>query len=176
MNTHTVNPTGGQTSTVSLAWDPFGQVFQINYPAGVTRTLAYDGAGRLNDDQTSKVGQGVIARRQNNYNPVGTPSSLVVTQPGNTAAGTYLYTYDAGSRLTNYAGPGWGSAYTYDNAGNRLTGDGKAFTYDERNRLTSAAGVAYTYSARGNRTGIVGQGVFTFDALDRMTGVGGRCQ
>jgi RHS repeat-associated protein len=173
MNTYTVSPSGGQASTVSLAWNPFGQVSQINYPAGVTRTLAYDGAGRLNDDQTSKVGQGVIARRQNNYNPDGTPSSLVVTQPGNTAAGTYLYTYDAGSRLTNYAGPGWGSAYTYDNAGNRLTGDGKSFTYDERNRLTSGSGTSYTWSARGNRTGVVGQAAFTFDGLDRQTGVGG---
>jgi RHS repeat-associated protein len=173
MNSYTATPYNGQASTVSLAWNPFGQVSQINYPAGVTRTLAYDGAGRLNDDQTSKTGQGVIARRQNNYNPDGTPSSLVVTQPGNTAAGTYLYTYDAGSRLTNYAGPGWGSAYTYDNAGNRLTGDGKAFIYDERNRLTSAAGVAYTYSARGNRSGIVGQAAFTFHGLDRQTGVDG---
>jgi RHS repeat-associated protein len=173
MNSYTVSPSGGQASTVSLVWNPFGQVSQINYPAGVTRTLAYDGAGRLNDDQTSKAGQGVIARRQNNYNPDGTPSSLVVTQPGNTAAGTYLYTYDAGSRLTNYAGPGGSSAYTYDNAGNRLTGDGKSFAYDERNRLTSGGGTSYTWSARGNRTGVVGQAAFTFDALDRQTGVGG---
>jgi RHS repeat-associated protein len=173
MNSYTVSPSGGQASTVSLVWNPFGQVSQINYPAGVTRTLAYDGAGRLNDDQTSKVGQGVIARRQNNYNPDGTPSSLVVTQPGNTAAGSYSYAYDAGSRLTNYAGPGGSSAYTYDNAGNRLTGDGKSFTYDERNRLTSGGGTSYTWSARGNRTGAVGQAAFTFDGLDRQTGVGG---
>jgi RHS repeat-associated protein len=54
-----------------------------------------------------------------------------------------------------------------------LTGDGKSFVHDERNRLTSAAGVAYTWSARGNRTGVTGQAAFTFDALDRQTGVGG---
>jgi YD repeat-containing protein len=71
---YTVSPVGGQVSTVNLVWNPFGQVESISYPAGVTRTLDYDGVGRLKDDKTSKVGLGVIARREHEYNPDGTPS------------------------------------------------------------------------------------------------------
>jgi RHS repeat-associated protein len=167
-----VAPSGGSPSSVSLDWNSFGQVEKITYPAGVERRLDYDGAGRLKDDSTTKLGSGVIARRETEYNLDGTPKKLTVTQPGNSAAGIYTYQYDKGQRLIGFTGTG-ASTYKYDTAGNRTEENGQVSVFDERNRLTSKGGTVYMWSARGNRTGVVGQAVFTFDALDRQTGVGG---
>jgi RHS repeat-associated protein len=172
MKSYAVAPSGGSPSSVSLDWNSFGQVEKITYPAGVERRLDYDGAGRLKDDSTTKLGSGVIARRETEYNLDGTPKKLTVTQPGNSAAGIYTYQYDKGQRLIGFTGTG-ASTYKYDAAGNRTEENGQVSVFDERNRLTSKGSTAYTWSARGSRTGVVGQAVFTFDALDRQTGVGG---
>ena len=133
--------------------------------------------GRLTDDSTIKSAS-ALSRQQYGYNPDSSLASKTVTQTGNTSAGTFGYTYDAGSRLTGVTGPG-ATAYGYDKSGNRLSANGSTFTYDQRNRLlgsTGAVKLTYSWTPRGTLVSAAGNGNnttgYTFDGLDRLSGVG----
>ncbi len=68
-----------------------------------------------------------------------------------------VYPGAGGERLT-YPAPGHahapathdGTAYTYDENGNRTGGDGRSYSYDELGRMTRASGTAYSYDGLGD--------------------------
>ena len=163
--------TAGGTPTVTLNWTGDGNINDIAYPAGVTRTFAYDALGRVTDDKTAKAGT-TLTRREYTWNADSSLDKMTLTQPGNTAAGVHQYTYDLGSRLTGVVTPAGSSTYGYDAAGNRTTVNGVVSVYDQRNRVTNVGGVAQTWAPRGTLA-TSGSTAYSFDGLDRLTGSGG---
>jgi RHS repeat-associated protein len=109
-----------------------------------------------------------------------------------TNLGTFSYTYNAASEITNYSGPDGSLTYTYDNAG-QLTGvsgaHNESFGFDNNgnrnttgytittgNRMTAdAAGNTLTYDHAGNlatKTDSSGNvWTYTFDFHNRLTQV-----
>ncbi len=120
-------------------------------------------------------GGGVVSKRAYTYNPDSSVQSTTITQPGNTAAGLYQYTYDRGARLRSVTAPNAVvTVYTYDAAGNRTTAGASSFFYDQRNRLMSGAGTTYNWTPRGTLASTTGTGAATYahDGLDRLTQAG----
>jgi RHS repeat-associated protein len=154
-----------------FGWYPSGELDTVTYPGNTARKYTYDDAGRVTVDETKNAAAATISKRTYGYNPDGTVSSTVITQAGNTAAGTYSYTYDRGQRLRSTTGPAGVTNYSYDPAGNRLSAGAQTFTYDHRNRLITGGGTTYNWSPRGTlqTTSGTGAATYNYDALDRMT-------
>lgn len=176
-------------------YDDAGQLTSTTYstaPAGTpapagsaVRTYGYDDLGRLTDDRlVTGTTQTQVTRTGYGYDPDGNLTTRTVTAPGNPAAGTRAYTYDRAGRLASTTAPGAAAAgYGWDDADNRTTAGADTYTYDDRNRLTARTGAGgptatYQWSPRGTLTratpapGSPGPQVdYTFDALDRLTGV-----
>ncbi len=117
-------------------------------------------------------------------------------ESNNNPAQSAGYGYDAIGRLTQLRSSGFTTytlSYNYDAAGRLLTRNpvqgallASAYGYDNANRLTSlsydAGGGAllsetYSYNAMGNLVGLVssrdGSSTYTYDSLDRLSGVNG---
>ncbi len=163
------------STLTSYDWLPSGELDQVTYPGATSRKYVYDDLGRPVTDTVKNSAATVISSRAYEYNEDSTVKKTTVTQPGNTAAGIYQYSYDRGGRLRSMTAPNSTvTAYTYDAAGNRLTAGANTYTYDQRNRLLTGAGTTYNWSPRGTLTSTTGTGAatYTHDGLDRLTQAG----
>ncbi|WP_433259391.1 LamG-like jellyroll fold domain-containing protein (plasmid) [Streptosporangium sp. CA-135522] len=187
--TQRVDPTG----TAAYTYDSAGNLKTATDPVtGRTWTYGYDDADRL----TNKTSANPAGSQSYTYdamdrlashtlkNSAGTQLSKIVygwdkddnlttkTTTGTAGAGVNTYGYDHAGRLTSWTAPGGaGTAYEWDDAGNRTKAGTKTFSYDERNRLTSGGGVDYTYTPRGTLASETTGGVtknLTFDAFDQL--------
>ena len=166
------------TRTVTYAYDPLNNLTGATNENGSVY-IAYDNRYRV-ASFTDPFYYGISY----NYDTVGNRTKLKVN--GATHA---TYTYDAANRLTNIAdSTNLNFVHTYD-AGNRLTsrsapnGVTSSYSYDDLNRLTSLmhtagattlSGNLYTYNDASNIsswTTQTAQRAYTYDAVDRLTGV-----
>ncbi|WP_082403179.1 LamG-like jellyroll fold domain-containing protein [Saccharothrix sp. NRRL B-16348] len=150
-----------------------GQLRTLKYGTNRIRTFDHDALGRQKSDTVTDA--------------TGTPVSSITydydnndrltrkTTTGLAGAGEHTYTYDHTNRLTTWTTGGQTTGYTWDASGNRTRNDTKIATYDERNRLLSDGDYTYTHTARGTTASRTSSGLeekFTFDAFDRLIGVG----
>jgi len=166
------------TRTVTYLYDPLNNLTRATNENGSVY-ISYDNRYRVNS-----VSDPFYYGISYNYDTVGNRTNLKVN--GATHA---TYTYDAANRLTNIAdSTNLSFVHTYD-AANRLTsrsapnGVTSNYVYDDLNRLTSlmhAAGATtlsgnlYTYDDASNIsswTTQTAQRAYTYDAVDRLTGV-----
>ncbi|MFF7637458.1 RHS repeat-associated core domain-containing protein [Kitasatospora sp. NPDC008050] len=161
--------TAGATTT--YAYDAADHLTSTTLPAtnGYTEQRTYDHAGQLTTIASSNS-TNTLSSFTLSYDAAGQPLTLTPVRVGLTN-GPSSYTYDPAGRLTNQCTAPSGStgcptgsastAWTYDQAGNRLTqsrgGRTTTYTYDADDELTNAAtGLirqTYTYDADGNYTG-----------------------
>ena len=121
----------------------------------VPTTYAQDDLYRLNQVTYTDGEQVSYA-----YDPMGNRTAMTSTTSGATT-----YTYDAGDRLLEAAGPSGTTAFTWDANGN-MTGKGSAaYTFDTLNRLTQVVSgtttVHFTYDGDGVRLGKTVNGTAT---------------
>ena len=155
--------TGGLST--GYGYDAAGNALSTVLPNGVTRTVAYDRAGRI-ASLMSATGVGPIAAYTYTRDANGQPTVIAAT--GSNVAGTRLFTYDTGNRLTSvcYSVGTCASAqktvWAYDTVGNRTSekvglGVAVTSTYDNADQLISSVQgavvtAAYGYDANGNQT------------------------
>jgi len=167
--------------TVSYTYDVLGRRTQMTVSGQPAVTYAYDPNSRL----TGVVQNGQTASLA--YDPLGRRTALVLPNQVSTE-----YQYDPASRLTaliyrNAGGFLGDLQYSYDATGNR-TGAGGAFArmllpdavtssvYDAANRQFGFGVSAMTFDDNGNlatQTDPSGTLTYTWDARNRLTGIGG---
>lgn len=155
--------TWGNGATHSRDFDLDGRLISQDF-GSVTRTLAYDAAGRITSLTHSSS---ALQNRSFNYDALdrltGYSTSTASQTYGYDATGnrtsltnttnTYAYTYPPGSnRLSSVAGP-IPKTFTYDAAGDLAAETGRSYAYDGQRRLTQV-----TYSAGSNSYLINGLG------------------
>ncbi len=163
------------STTTGYTWYPSGELDTVTYPGSTSRKYMYDDLGRPVSDVVKNSSAVTISSRLYEYNEDSTVKKTTITQPGNTAAGVYLYGYDRGARLTSMTSPSnVVTNYGYDLAGNRTTAGSATFVYDARNRLMSGGGTTYNWTPRGTLSSTTGTGAATYvhDGLDRLTQAG----
>src|SRR5262249_52260100 len=167
-----------QNRTVTYAYDPLNNLTRATNENGSVY-IGYDNRYRV-----SSFSDPFYYGVSYNYDTVGNRTKLKVN--GVTYA---TYTYDAVNRLTNLAdGANLNFTYNYD-AANRLTsraapsGVTSSYAYDALNLLTSMMHTVdattlsanlYTYNNANNIsswTTQTSQRAYTYDAVDRLTGV-----
>ena len=165
------------TRTVTYGYDPLHNLTRATNENG-SIYIGYDNRYRV-----SSFSDPFYYGISYNYDTVGNRSKLKVN------GGTYAtYTYDAVNRLTSLKdGANLNFAYSYD-AASRLTsrnapnGVTSSYGYDDLNRLTSLmhtkgatlSGNLYSYNSANNIsswTTASDQRAYTYDPLDRLTGV-----
>jgi RHS repeat-associated protein len=165
---------GGSTS---FLYDDAGNLTTIERPNGVTTTYTWDDADRLTNVEHRQGANTLQNYAITQIDGNGNPTRIVGP------SGTTNYTYDMFDRLTSVCTPSCaggtpsGTAYSYDNAGNRLTevryGNGGGTTtyhYDAGDQLTSTTGLTsktYSYDGNGNQTA-AGNRSYTYDSEGRM--------
>jgi YD repeat-containing protein len=206
--------------TTAFTYNEAGQIETVDDPfvtGTPVSTYAYDGTGKLTTrtdaqanlrwERTYEANTGrldtqviknnttsaVLASFDLGYDPAGNVNSKVSSVFSNPANGTWSYTYDGASRLTQATGPNASGAattydYAYDGGGNRIldkqtTGSvvkNLSTTYDAAGLPTSATDAAtgetvtYAHDAIGNLTGIdssiaANDWTSTFDPYSRLT-------
>ncbi|HVF06497.1 MAG TPA: fibronectin type III domain-containing protein [Frankiaceae bacterium] len=176
LDTETDPLTGG---TIDYGYDDAGRPNKVQYGiGGSVRTYAYDALGQVVTDELQAADATATVKHKVVYgrDAEGNVTSQAVTAPGNSAAGTHTYAYDALGRMTAWTKPN-ASVVTYgwDAADNRTSAGSATYTYDDANRLTSGDGSTYTWSPRGtleSRTTGATTTNYSFDALGRMLGAG----
>ncbi|KMK68604.1 VWD domain-containing protein [Puniceibacterium sp. IMCC21224] len=201
-----VSATGADGAT-TLDYDSAGRVTQIDYPGGTSLIYTYNDAGlraSLSDGAGYEVfyaydALGRLTGLSNADGPIvsydyDAAGNLMREENGNGTVSTY--SYDTAGRLTRIDNLDADStihsfnAYTYDDAGQRVTNQSQdgtwSYDYDAIGQLTSADFVSvnpaisdtrleYEYDAAGNRTQVVEDGVTTLysaNALNQYTQVG----
>ncbi|HEU5356672.1 MAG TPA: RHS repeat-associated core domain-containing protein [Actinocrinis sp.] len=175
---HAVDPAGLITSSdtpvghTAYGYDGDGRLSTVTDPSGGVFAYSYDGAGRVtglarpngaldstsyNDaDQataltTTNRGGATLAKAANTFDPA---TGLITAMSDLAGSNTYTYNPDGTlAAATHPAGTTLPSeSYTYDAAGNRLTGttSGAASTYDPANRLLSDGANTYTWNGEGD--------------------------
>ncbi|HEV2342780.1 MAG TPA: Ig-like domain-containing protein [Actinocrinis sp.] len=199
--THAVDPAGLITATgtpaghTTYAYDGNGRLSAVTDPSGGTFVDNYDSAGRL----TSALRpNGTLD--STTYNDADQATALTTTnRAGTTLAaatdtidpatgqitamadldGTNTFTYNPDGTLATAAHPAASAlpneSYTYDAAGNRLTGPGGTSTYDAANRLLSDGANTYTWNGEGDvatKTDTASHATTTYawDADNRLVG------
>jgi len=163
-------------TTRTNTWDDADQLTQVTYGATApipTRTLDYDGLGRLTND-TLAVDSIDQYSTDYTYDANSNVATRTIAPTGVAGAGTHQFGYDQADRLTSWTPPGQAAiAYSYDGAGNRTAAGPTTYTYDARNRLNAtSAGDTFTWTPRGtlaSTTTAQGTTTSTFDALGRLT-------
>jgi RHS repeat-associated protein len=171
------------SATTAYSYDAAGNLTSTALPDGVTETRTYDGAGRLTKIADAK-GTSTLDSYTLTLTADGPPSKVAITQHS-TAQPTQYYTYDSAGRLISAcattstcstASGGGETAWTYDQAGNRLTqvagGATTTYTYNAADELTkSVTGTAtttYAYDAAGDQT-TAGPNSYTWNAANEMS-------
>jgi len=131
---------------------------KITYPGGVTRTVSYDPLMRTLNINNQDSANNSLMNYTYAYDKVGNINSKT------TEHGAYHYEYDARYRLTKADNPTVATvsnlvdeAFSYDNAGNRLTDSSTtgSWNYNTTNQitsyqLTSSSNVTLEYDFNGN--------------------------
>jgi RHS repeat-associated protein len=161
-------------TTTRYGYDPNGNPTSVTDPRGNRTDLTYDELGQL-----TRIDQPLAKQTSFTYDPAGNLATRT------TAATTLDFNYDAADRLTQVAnGQNVLRSYGYD-AADRLTqatdAQNKtiAIGWNGEDRVTSiddgrGQSVARAYDSRGNLTSQTdGRGTltYTYDALDRLTGL-----
>jgi RHS repeat-associated protein len=167
-----------------FTYDNNGRRKTTTYPTGATTTVmtsTYDNSGRVTNINAVRGANPAYSDLSYTYSRLvsGTPTDglLTRTRTDNTATGTAgkttTYGYDSLARLISAVEKDTGGttttaswAYSYDNAGNRLsatlspqgTGSTTAFTYNNANEIITRAGssTGWSYDANGAETAAVG--------------------
>ncbi|MFF2949827.1 RHS repeat-associated core domain-containing protein [Kitasatospora sp. NPDC057965] len=191
--------------TRTLSHDLAGQVTteqrNAGQSAGPTRSLGYDGLGRIATDTVTDPAGHLSTQLTYSWDPAG--RLLTSGSTGTADPHGETYDYDPAGRLTRVTDTtkGTGTDYGWDAAGNRTsvtdwTGTAAQHTatgtstaaYDPRNRLTSStaadgATTSYTFTPRGTLAttttkdaagAVTATSTNRYDALGRLTGVDGR--
>jgi RHS repeat-associated protein len=140
------------SAVFALIYDDADRRSTLTFPNGIVATYGYDNANRL--------------------------TSLTYTL-GSTTLGDLTYTYDAAGNRTSVGGswartglPAALTSATYD-AGNRITAwAGTSFSYDLNGNLTNDGTTTYTWNARDQLTGLSGSTTasFAYDGAGRRRG------
>jgi YD repeat-containing protein len=140
------------SAQVGFTLDAASRRSTLTLPNGIVATYSYDTANELTGISCANGGT-VLGNLTYAYGNAGTRTQIggslaTMTLP----AALTSATYDAGNRLTNWAG----TALSYDANGN-LTADGSlGYGWDSRNRLialTGASTASFVYDAVGRRSG-----------------------
>ncbi len=168
----TVTDYGSRVTQYS--YDSANRQTGIAYPNSVQAAYTYDDADRLLSLVHTHPVNSVITTAAYTLDNVGNRLTMVDLD------GTTTYTYDNLHRLKTVTYPnGELVTYNYDPMGNRTSMTSSVhgtttYSYDAGDRLFSFAEPGgttnLTWDANGNMTG-KGSGVYTFDALDRLTQV-----
>ncbi len=159
--------TAGSVQYGDYLWD----LPQTQSSPGSTTRYGYDLNGRIVSVTAQNSAQVTLLDRQYTYSPGGNLDTL------DTEHGTYGYTHDELSRITDVDAPAGleDEAYTYDGAGNRLTSLATAspWQYNPNNELTGQGAASYTYDDNGSITSRTGSDPlsFIYDESGRMTEV-----
>ncbi len=94
-----------------------------------------------------------------------------------TSGETVTYTYDSLNRMATAAGSGWGEAYTLDPYGNLTTktvtsGSGPSLSVSVNPGNNQLQGYGFNYDANGNAVNSSSATPLSYDAENRLTGVG----
>ncbi len=133
---------------------------------GTNTTYAFDNASRLTSI-TDKNGPTIQLSTVYALNAVGNRTNK--TQGG----ASETYAFDAIDQVTgvNYSATSRNVSYNYDATGNRMSvidnGVSTAYGTNNLNQYTSVGGAAQGYDGNGNLTS--GQGIFLYDAMNRLT-------
>ncbi len=194
------SPWGSNSSSMGRTTTTYGNnTVTVRDAAGVTRTSAYDGLGRL--VRVSENSENTCYEYDAADNLTLVRQNATVSSSGACSGGQLrTFAYDKLGRLTSASNPENGTvSYTYDGNGNVLTKrDGRGgtvtHTYDALNRVKTTSysgggtdfagtpGVTYTYDAgsiavcknKGRLTSVAAAGVSTtsygcYDKLGRVT-------
>jgi RHS repeat-associated protein len=165
--------TDPRTGPFAFQHDAAGRRARLTRPNGTATTYTYDPATRLTA-LTHTGPTGPIEGLSYSYDPAGNRTA------DRRNATARQYTYDPLHQLTavqqqDQSGQVLAEAtYTYDAAGNRLTGPTRrAYAYDTANRLTADTTRTFAYDANGNlverRNTVTGLlTTYTYDAEDRL--------
>lgn len=162
-----VHPTAGQTQYSNYLWD----LPQTKITPASTINYGYDLNGRIASINVQDNMYTTILDRQYTYAPKGDLQNL------DTEHGSYAYTHDELSRLTDINAPTGidNEGFTYDGVGNRLTSLATAspWQYNKNNELTNQDSAVYTHDNNGNiifRTG-ANPLIFIYNEANRLTEV-----
>ncbi|VAW36461.1 hypothetical protein MNBD_GAMMA01-195 [hydrothermal vent metagenome] len=141
-----VIPNEGNISSQNFQWN---RPQTINYPGGITRTLAYDGLQRINSINVQDTSNQTLMNYDYTYTPTGNITNK------NTEHGNYIYGYDNLDRLTTADYPTLtDETFTYDALGNRKTDSNTGITqwlYNQNNQLLNSVNNQFTYDANGSQ-------------------------
>ena len=158
------------SAQVGFTYDAASRRSTLTLPNGIVATYTYDTANQLTGISYASGGT-VIGDLSYGYDNAGRRTQIggslaSLTLPAAMASATY----DAGNRLTNWAG----TALTYD-ANGSLTADGSlSYGWDSRKRLVSLTGsstASFSYDAVGRRNGKTINGTTTNFVYDGANAV-----
>jgi RHS repeat-associated protein len=155
-------------------YDAQGRQATLTRPNGTADLETYNDVGQPLSLTTTGHGGATLAKATDTIDP----ATGLITQMTD-LAGANTYTYNPNGTLaaaTHPAATGLASeSYTYDSAGNRLTGptSSVASTYDKANRLLSAGSTTYTWNGEGDlasktNTATGTTTTYTWDADNRL--------
>jgi RHS repeat-associated protein len=164
---------GGGNLIVSYAYDPVGRLSGKQFGNGTSTTYRYD----ANSNVLAIVNLAPGGAVQSSYTYTYDDQDLPVTMT--TAAGTFVYGYDAAGQLTSVQTPsGRTITYQYDAAGNRSAvidnGATTSYTANGLNEYTRVGTATDTYDLNGDlisSTNASGTTTYTYNALRELTGV-----
>jgi RHS repeat-associated protein len=134
----------GAVESTSYHWDPLGNLTQrIDYAAGLTDTLTYDGMNRLTQVVTSNPGQTISLTKTVAYDATGNITSR-------SDLGSYSYDPVHVHAVTAITGS-FSAAYVYDADGNMTSGGGRTITWTSFNMVAEVvqgtSSLTYVYGS-----------------------------
>lgn len=157
----------------AYSYDAAGDLIRTDLGNGTYTVYGYDADGREN----SIINYAADGSVQSSFLYVYNADSRITSIT--TLAGTTTYTYDANGQLTSATLPdGTTENWTYDASGNRIsttdTGGTTAYTTNNLNQYTAVGGTTYTYDADGNLISSITGGVtttYTYNVEEQLTSI-----